>query len=88
MRLIEFIGRVNSLSLMHLLRVETHEAAVGSLISFVTWLKAVVMIDNNQQIPSSIGCSGHDYLSGNSLSMHSLSLAGVMQTEWLQLSCY
>lgn len=46
------------------------------------------MIDNNQWIPSSIGCSCHDYLSGNSLSMHSLSLPGVMQTERLQLSCY
>lgn len=48
MRHAKFIGRVNSLSLMHFLRAQASKAVVGSVISFVTWLKAVVMIDNSQ----------------------------------------
>lgn len=44
----EFIGRVNSLSLMYSLRAKANKAVGGSLIGFVTWLKAVVMSDNSQ----------------------------------------
>lgn len=43
----KFIGRVNSLSLMLSPRAQASEAVVGILISFVIWLKAVVMIDNS-----------------------------------------
>lgn len=53
------IGRVKSLSLIHSLRAQANKADVGSLISFVTWLKAIVMIDNSQWIPLSIGYAAH-----------------------------
>ena len=84
----KFVGRVNSSSLMHSLRAQASKPDVGSLISFVTWLKAVVMIDNSQWIPSSIGHTTHGYLSRSVLSVRCQNLPGVMQTDRLQLRGY
>ncbi len=61
------------------------QAVVGSLISFVTWLKAVVMINNSQWIPSSLGHIARVCLSRSVFRVDSPSLPGVMQTDRLQL---